>query len=645
MDGAKPHSYEFGEFRLEPSTRRLLRGGQPVALTPKVFDTLVYLVEHRGAVLTKDDLLSALWPDVIVEENNLGQNISKLRSVLGEARGENRYIATVPGHGYRFVAAVREVAGDGADRRASAPPVLAASPQNVGFPIPPVAAARVSPSGQPAGRPGTSRYVRQAIIIGLVAGVVLLVSLRWRSSIGARRDAHVGTVAVLPFKPLVSGSRDEALEVGMADSLIAKLSNIRDLTVRPLGVVRRYSTPEQDPVSAGRELGVEAVLDGHIHRSADRIRVTVRLVRVADQTQLWAGQFDEQFTNIFGVQDAISERVTRALALELTGDEREQVVRRHTADAHAYELYLRGRFFMDLAQPRRAIELFEEAVGRDPGFAAAHAGLADIHSRIAIATDAPSREPMAKAKAAALKAIGIDDRLPEAYAALGWIDFYYAWDWRSSEANYQRALQLNPDDFSAHLGYAHLLSITSRHEQALREVDLALATEPQSPIASTLKGQFLFSARRYADAAEQLRSTLESHPAFWIALLHRGRLYERDGRYQEALAAFSRARESGGSWTPVALSGFTQAASGQRQAAERTLGEMRAAAERAYVPPYGFALVYQGLRDTDNALRWLERAYEDRDVRMVFLGVEPVWDSLRADPRFIGLSKRMNFPN
>jgi tetratricopeptide (TPR) repeat protein len=360
---------------------------------------------------------------------------------------------------------------------------------------------------------------------------------------------------------------------------------------------------------------------------------------------LWAGQFDEQFTSIFGIQDTISERVARALALELTGNEREQVVRRHTADAQAYELYLKGRFFMGLAQPLRAVELFEAAVQRDPEFAAAHAGLADIYSRIAIATDAPSREPMAKAKAAALKALAIDDRLPEAYAALGWMDFYYAWDWRSSETNYQRALQLSPNDFSAHLGYAHMLSVTSRHEQALAEVDRAIAIEPRSPIASTLKGQFLFHAKRYGDATEQLRSTLENHPTFWIALLHHGRVYEREGRYEEALAAFAKARESGGMWTPVALSGFTQATSGQRQLAERTLSDMRAAAARTYVPPYNFALVYQGLRDSDNAMRWLETAYQDRDVRMVFLGVDPAWDSLRTDPRFIALSKRLNFPS
>ena len=611
--------FEFGEFRLESPTRRLLRAGEPVALTPKVFDTLLYLVEHRGTTLTKDELLTALWPDVVVEENNLGQNISKLRSVLGETRGENRYIATIPGHGYRFVAPVTVITGE-ADTNRSA--TRGAAPLEVSR--------------------GRSRSVRPVIVAGLLAGGVLLGLALWAGTIIRGRDTPVRTLAVLPFKPLVFDNRNHALEVGMADSLIVKLGAMRHLTVRPLGVVRRYGDPEQNPVSAGRELGVEAVLDGHIQRSADRIRVTVQLVRVADQTQLWASQFDEQFTNIFAVQDAISERVARALALELTGEEREQVVRRHTTDAEAYERYLRGRFFMELAQPQRAIELFEAAVQRDPGFAAAHAGLADIYSRLPIATDASSREPIARAKAAALTAVSLDDRLPEAYAALGWIAFYYEWDWRSSEAHFQRALQLNPDDFSAHLGYAHLLSITQRHEEAMRAVNRALEIEPRSPLADALKGQFLFHARQYESAAEQLRTTLESHPTFWIALLQLGTVYQRGGRYEEALAAFRKAGESGHSWTPVARIGHALAVFGQREAALRTLDELHAAEERTYVPPYHLALVYHGLRDPANALRWLEKAYEDRDVRLVFLGVDPAWDSLREHPGFIALLQRMN---
>jgi DNA-binding winged helix-turn-helix (wHTH) protein/TolB-like protein/Flp pilus assembly protein TadD len=611
--------FEFGEFRLESPTRRLLRAGEPVALTPKVFDTLLYLVEHRGTTLTKDELLTALWPDVVVEENNLGQNISKLRSVLGETRGENRYIATIPGHGYRFVAPVTVVTDEAETDR---PATGGAAP---------LEASR-----------GPSRYVRPAIVAGLLAGGVLLGVALSDGTFSRGRDTPVRTLAVLPFKPLVSDNRNQALEVGMADSLIVKLGGIRHLTVRPLGVVRRYGDPEQNPVSAGRELGVEAVLDGHIQRSADRIRVTVQLVRVADQTQLWASQFDEQFTNIFAVQDAISERVARALALELTGEEREQVVRRHTTDAEAYERYLRGRFFMELAQPHRAIELFEAAVQRDPGFAAAHAGLADIYSRLPIAIDAASREPIAKAKAAALTAVSLDDRLPEAYAALGWIAFYYEWDWPSSEAHFQRALQLNPDDFSAHLGYAHLLSITNRHEEAMREVNRALEIEPRSPLADTLKGQFLFHARQYEGAAEQLRTTLERYPTFWIALLQLGTVYQRGGRHEEALAAFTKAGESGDSWTPVARIGHALAVFGQREAALRTLDELHAAGERTFVPPYHLALVYHGLRDPASTLRWLERAYEERDVRLVFLGVDPAWDSLREHPGFIALLQRMN---
>ncbi|MEO6213341.1 MAG: winged helix-turn-helix domain-containing protein [Vicinamibacterales bacterium] len=241
MDG--PHIYEFGNFRLDPSRRRLLRSGEPVALTPKVFDTLLYLVEHRGSILGKDELLAALWPDVVVEENNLGQNISKLRIVLGETRGENRYIMTVPGHGYRFVAEVHAVS----------PPLPQPTPEEA----PPA---------------GSRDQVRRVAVIGvLVAGLALSGFYVWRGQTGAG-FAPPRTVAVLPFKPLLPENRDQALELGMADSLIAKLSNIRELSVRPLGAVRTYTRPDQNPFTAGRELGVEAVLDGHIQRSGDRIR-------------------------------------------------------------------------------------------------------------------------------------------------------------------------------------------------------------------------------------------------------------------------------------------------------------------------------------------------------------------------------------
>lgn len=446
---------------------------------------------------------------------------------------------------------------------------------------------------------------------------------------------------MLPFKPLVAENRDEALELGMADTLISRLGGIEELTVRPLNRVRRYGGPEQDPFTAGRELGVEAVLDGHIQRWGDRVRLSARLVNVGDEKQLWAGHFDEEFINIFSVQDSISEKVIRELALQLTGEERRRLTKRYTADAEAYELYLRGRFFISLAQPRRAIELFEQSTRLDPNFALAHAGLADIYSRLPIAADVPSREALPKAKEAALKALEIDDRLAEAYTALGWIGFYYEWDWESSEANHRRALEINPNDFSAHLGYAHLLSNTGRHDEALREVEQAIRLDPLSSLAGALKGQFLFHARRYPEAIEQLRQTLEINPAFWVALVQLGRSYVQVGRHQEAFEAFRKASESGGTTAPLSFTGYTYAASGLRVEAERTLLELRSPSEGTSVPPYNVALVYHGLGDTTEAMRWLEKADNERDVRMVFLGVDPLWDSLRSDPHFAGLLERM----
>lgn len=640
MDEPKPHIYEFGDFRLDASKRLLLRGGEPVPLTPKVFDTLLYLVEHRGTVLSKDELMAAIWPDTVVEENNLGQNISKLRGVLGESRGENRYIVTVPGRGYRFVADVKRSTGDASVRE---PERRAALHLDDGM----AAGATVSvfpQSSQPAGRWKSSFSI--ALLAGIIAaGLGVAGMYLWRARTRPASGQPVRTIAVLPFKSLVVENRDEALELGMADTLISKLSSIKELTVRPLSMVRRYGAPEQDPFAAGRELGVEAVLDGHIQRWGERIRVTARLVSVGGEKQLWAGQFDEKFTNIFSVQDLISERVAGELALRLTGEERERLAKRYTADAEAYQLYLKGRFFRDKRTregTRRAVEYFQQALERDPTYALAYAGIADYYRGLPIQSDVPSREAFPKAKAAAQKALELDPQIAEAYTTLGWIKFWYEWDWEGAEKEYQRALEINPNYPLAHMGYAHLLSNLGRHEEALEEADRALSLDPLSVFAGVMKAQFLFQARRYSEAKDQLHKTLEIEPNFWIGKIMLGKIYEREGRYEEALEAFREAGEfSRGTTQAMSLGGYTYAVSGRRREAERTLRELRSLSEEAYVPPYNVARVYHGLGDTTEAMRWLERAYNERDVHMVFLGVDPLWDSLRNDPRFTGLRERM----
>jgi DNA-binding winged helix-turn-helix (wHTH) protein/TolB-like protein/Tfp pilus assembly protein PilF len=626
MGVPEPQIYEFDDFRVDAARRLLLQRGEPVALKPRVFDTLLYLTRHHGKVLEKDELMQAIWPDAFVEENNLNQNVSTLRRVLGEVPGENRYIVTVPGRGYRFAADVRTISDNAAEPDAT-----------------PVAIPE---------RPNRFVGKRKAVILLTLAGVFLAILLGlagafWRAPTQAR--APVRHIAVLPFKPLVVQHRDEFLEMGMADTLIARLSNIRNLTVRPLSAVRRYGGQEQDPLAAGRELGVDAVLDGYFQRWGNRIRITARLVSVGDRKQLWAGQFNDQGTDIFAVQDLISEKVTEELALQLTGEERALLTKRYTSDTQAYELYLKGRLFWShsrLESTEKAIQFFKEAIQRDPNYSLAFSGLADCYRNLPISSDVRSREAFPKAKEASLKALAIDGQLAEAHSGLGWINLWYDWDWAAAENEFRRALRIDPNYGFARIGYAHLLSDLGRNENALEEADRALRLDPISVFAGTLKGHFLYQARRYPQAIDLLERTLELNPNYWIGQITVGKNYERTGRYKEALEAFQKAREfSGSSSEPVSLIGYTYAVSGQRVEAERTMRELKAIAVQRYVPPYYFAVLYHGLGNSTEALKWLETAYEDRDVHMVFLGVDPKWDSLRTHPAFIRLVKRMKLLN
>lgn len=413
--------------------------------------------------------------------------------------------------------------------------------------------------------------------------------------------------------------------------------------MRPLGRVRRYTDTTINPVDAGRELGVDAVLDGHIFRSDQRIRVTARLVRVADERQLWSGQFDEELRNVFEIQDSIARRVAQELAPELDAAATDRMTRRVTNDPAAYESYLRGRFFMSLAQPANAIRMFEDAVRRDPRFAVAHAGLADIYSRLPVATDGPSTDALARARSAAAQATAINPDLAEAHTALGWIAFYHDWNWVESEKRFMRALQINSADFSAHVGLAHLLSNTGRHEEALRQIEQAAAVEPTSPLAGTLRAQFLFYARRYDEAREQLRKTVTAAPAFWIARINLGRLHLHDRNIAEALVEFESAQRSGGRHGPSAFIGYAHGIAGRRAEATGVVRALINASRQSSVPPYHIALVYHAIGEEAETLRWLERGYAERDVRMVFIGVDPLWDGLRQNRRFAALLKSMNF--
>ncbi|HEX5176044.1 MAG TPA: winged helix-turn-helix domain-containing protein, partial [Chthoniobacteraceae bacterium] len=509
--------YEFGDFRLDPAQHQLARcDGTPVRLKPRVFDTLLFLVENHGAVLDKERLMEAIWPDSLVEENNLTQNISALRRILDDTPQSHRVIVTVPGRGYRFAAEVKK--------------------------------SRVW------GRNGMAL---------------------------ARR-----TLAVLPFKPLMGEDRDESLELGMADTLIVRLSNIREIVVRPLGAVRRYVELDQEPRLAGRELDAESVLDGCIQKADGDVRVTVRLLDVASGQALWAGSFNERFTNIFDVQDAISEKVVAALSLQLSLEERFRLMKRYTESVKAYDLYLLGRHSWNKITPpeiRKSIGFFKQALALDPNYALAHAGLAEAYYTLPITSDVPPKEAFPEAKAAAHRAVEIDGALSHPHACLAFIHFWFDWDWAGAEREARRAIELDPHSGLAYLAHAHLLSNLGRHAEALGEMARARELEPLSLIINVLEGQCFYYAGRDEEALACVRRTLEIEPHFWVAHLTLGKVHLRQLEYAKAQTAFTRARQfSGDNSEAISMLGYTLARAGDEAGARAVLDEMRASAGNRY---------------------------------------------------------------
>ncbi|MGI9168211.1 MAG: winged helix-turn-helix domain-containing tetratricopeptide repeat protein [Pyrinomonadaceae bacterium] len=598
-----------------------------------MFEPLLYLVRHAGKTLDKDELMGAIWADTIVEENDLNQNISILRRVLGESRAEHRYVVTVPGRGYRFVADVKTVADENGREEAE------------------ITQSKVERFEESTTKPAEviekrkNRFWLVAAAGVLVVGLSLLGFYLWRAQTRPAPVAPVQTVAVLPFKPLVAESRNEALELGMADTLIARLSNSEQIVVRPITSVRRYGGLEQDSLAAGRELGVDSVLDGSIQTWGDRIRISARLVSVGDGKQLWAGQFDEEFTDIFAVQDSISERVAAALIPRLDNAERRRLTKHDTQNIEAYQLYLKGRYHaakLTLPEIKKGITYFQQAIAIDPTHALAYARLANAYRNPTLTSDVPSSEAMPKAKAAALKAIEIDETLAEGHLALGNNAFWYDWNWEAAELHYNRALELSPNNGDVHSAFAHLFSNTERHEKAITEGRRARELDPLTLSKNALEAQFLFYAGRNEEAIERINKTLEIEPNFWLAHLVLTRVYIEKKMYREAIAAATKASDfSGGLSEATALIGYTLAVSGRREEARTVLEELKKRLAERYVPPYNIALLHNGLDERNETLDWLEKGYEQRDVRMTFLKVDPKWDKLRLDSRFMSLIKRM----
>jgi TolB-like protein/Tfp pilus assembly protein PilF/predicted Ser/Thr protein kinase len=497
-----------------------------------------------------------------------------------------------------------------------------------------------------AGRRWTGRRVAAAAIVtaALAVAAVLMVWARPGAPPVAKTTQ---SVAVLPFKPLVAGDTDDTyLGLGIADALITQLGAFKTVTVRPLSATSRF-TADRDPMTAGRELRADLVLDGAIQRAGDRLRVTVSLVRVADNVTVWSNRFDSPWTDVFQVQDAIAEQVGRALAIALPGEGRSRIARRRTSSIEAYEAYLKGRYFWNMRTAEgfhKALDYFQQAIDRDRNYAPAYAGLADTYALLGSMPYAvmPPSEAGTKAKTAATRALQIDPTLAEAHVSLAFVTYSFDWDWRGGEQEFKRAIELDPDYATAHYWYALYLGQLGRVDEQLVEAQRALDVEPLSLIGTYSLGLGYYFGRHFDLAREFARKTLEITPTFPPALRLLGSVNLADNRDQEGIAEMRQLHDlAPANSLHTALFAYAEARAGRRHEAEEVLAALIRRSKTEYVPAANIAFGYVGLGDRDSAFQWFEKGYAERSQVMMFLKIEPLFDPIRSDPRYRDLVRRV----
>jgi TolB-like protein/DNA-binding winged helix-turn-helix (wHTH) protein/Tfp pilus assembly protein PilF len=615
MVKAEKHLYEFGQYRIDSVERLLLRGEETIPLTPKAVDTLLVLLANSGRVVEKDELMKSVWPDTFVEEGALARNVSALRKALGDDLED--YIETIPKRGYRFVAPVKDLSA----------PTLAPS-DNKGE----------------KNRPNRFRRVAWLVpAIFLILAAVLAYAWFTRDS---RNTPRIASLAVLPLNNPSNDPAQEYFADGMTEELINSLAKIEALKVisRTSAMTYKGVKNKSLPVIA-RELNVDAVVEGSVLQSGNRVRITVQLFEGKTEKQLWAQSYEQNLRDVLALQAEVASAIAREIRVKLTPQEKQRLTKSRPVDPEAYLAYSYGRYWWNKRAPediQKGIEYFQRAIAKDPSYAPAYAGLADAYALLgSVGSDVlPPNEVMPKAKKAALEAVKLDDSLAEGHTSLAYVKLSYDWDFAAAELEFKRAIDLNPGYATAHHWYAHYFLAKSQPEKALAEVRRALALDPLSLSINVGLGWCLYHAHRYDEAIQQYRSTLDLNPTFSLAHSTLGMTYVQKRLYPEALAEFNKAANLPGSHTfALANTGRTYALSGRAAEARQVIQELEGSARQEYVPAMYVAAIYAALGESDQTIKWIEKAYEERSDYMIYLMTEPSLDGVRSDPRFRDLLK------
>ena len=624
----------FGVFEADVRTGELTKRGKRLRLQEQPFQLLAILLEKPGELVTREELSNRLWPQTIVDfDHGLNKAIAKIREALGDSSENPRFIETVARRGYRFLADVAVV------------------PDGEPAPVADDLAAPVD-SGlrghADAGRSTRRPTARAWGLFGFGLALVLAASLSWVLYPRALPSAAIRSLAVLPLENLSGDPAQDYFAEGMTDELITRLAQISALRVISRTSVMTYKSARKSLPEIARELNVDAVVEGSVSRSGERVRITAQLIQVPADTHIWAQSYDEDFQDTLALQSKVTRDIAEQIQVTLNRQEQAALVKSKTVNPEAYEDYLKGRYFWNKRTGdalKKAIAYFSHAIDTDPTYAEAYSGLADSY---ALSGDweygvLSPKDAFSKAKTAATKALALDDSLGEAHTSLAFAMDLYGWDWDAAEEQYKLAIKLNPGYATAHHWYAWHLMVTGRNSEGISELRKAENLDPLSLFISADIADALCIAHLYDESVQQSKKTLEMDPGFAVAHYELGQAFAQKHMYDEAIAEFQRAIDlSGHNGAFDSNLAYAYALSGRKEEAIQIVKNLEAREDQNPSADANVALIYVGLGDQDQAMNWLNKAYEARFNPSILL--RPAFDSLRSDARFQDLLRRIGLP-